>query len=273
MRAGERLSERALEQVDRVGRHAVVDRARDRRDPGLGVAGEVEPRIHGDAVPPDADTGTVDVRERLGVGGIDHPVDVDPGAVGEPGELVGERDVDVAVGRLGELRQFGRLRGAHRADLGAEERAVQLDRALLARLAQTPDELRIGVEVLEDPARVHPLGAVDGVEVLLGTQPRRLGERGRDALPGGPDRQRRLDAHDGPGLQSPADVGEHRIEHAEVRAGVGVDDERRHRDHQLGALGDRRGRIGGRPQPPRRDDFGQRLSESGLAGERLLSPR
>ena len=34
---------------------------------------------------------------------------VHPDPVGVAGELVGQRDVDVAIGRVGELRELGRL--------------------------------------------------------------------------------------------------------------------------------------------------------------------
>ena len=64
-------------------------------------------------------------------------------------------------------------------------------------------------------------------------------ERRGDPVAGRADRQRRLDGHGGARLQTGADVGQHRVERAEVRTGVGVDDQRRHRDDELGAAGHR----------------------------------
>ena len=95
-----------------------------------------------------------------------------PSASACAGELVGEGDVQVAVGRLGELRQLGRLRRAHRPHVGVEERAVELDAARLAALAEAADELRVRREVAQHAAAEHALGAEDDPEVLLGAQAR-----------------------------------------------------------------------------------------------------
>ena len=130
--------------------------------------------------PPTATPGMVDVAEGLRVRRGDHAVDVDAHAVGVLGELVGQRDVHVAVGRLGELGQLGGLGRAHAPDLGVEERAVELDAARLARRAEAADELGVGVEVAQDAAAVDALGAEDEVEVLLLGQAAGGLERGGD---------------------------------------------------------------------------------------------
>src|SRR4029453_6185089 len=74
---------------------------------GVRVVPEVEPGIDRDAVAPDRDAGLVDVAVRLGVAGLDDLVDVHARAGRKLGELVGQADVDVAVGRLGELGTLG----------------------------------------------------------------------------------------------------------------------------------------------------------------------
>ena len=51
----------------------------------------------------------MDVGVRLGVAGFDHRGDVDPDRIREAGKLVGEADVDIAVGRLRQLGQLGSL--------------------------------------------------------------------------------------------------------------------------------------------------------------------
>jgi hypothetical protein len=98
------------------------------------------------------------VRVGLGVGRVDDRQHVDAEAVRVAGQLVGEGDVDVAVSRLGELAQLGGLGGAQPADLGVEERRVQLDAARLAVRREAADELRVRVEVGDRPAAEDALG-------------------------------------------------------------------------------------------------------------------
>jgi hypothetical protein len=49
----------------------------------------------------DGDAWPVQVAERLAIGRLNHLVDVNAGLASEPGELVGQRDIDVAVSGLG----------------------------------------------------------------------------------------------------------------------------------------------------------------------------
>ncbi len=58
------------------------------------------------------------------------------------------------------------------------------------------------------------------------------------------------------------------VDAAPVRARVLVDEQRRHGDDELGALGDGGGRVGRRAQAPAGDDLGERLLEAALAGKR-----
>jgi hypothetical protein len=122
--------------VDGVRGHGVVRSARRRRDLGIGIAGEIEVRVDGNAVSADGDAGAVDVTERLAVARVDHLEDVDVVLVRVTGEFVGEADVDVAVGRFGELGQLGRLAAAevpHTVRLGQVVTRVELQRRLVER--------------------------------------------------------------------------------------------------------------------------------------------
>ena len=60
-------------------------------------------------MPADRDTWPMDVAERLTVAGLDDRPNVDADGVRVLGELVGESDIDVAIGRLRELRELGGL--------------------------------------------------------------------------------------------------------------------------------------------------------------------
>ena len=102
--------------------------------------------------------------------------DVDPDPVGVPGELVGQGDVDVAVGRVGELRELGRLGRRHRDDVGVEDAVVERRRPGGRGLAEPADELRVGGQVAEGRAAVQPLRREGDEQVLLEGQPGRLGQ-------------------------------------------------------------------------------------------------
>jgi hypothetical protein len=71
-----------------------------------------EPRIDRDAVPADAGAGLKDVDARVAVGEPDHFPHVEPHAVGDDRQFVGEGDVDVAVGVLDQLGHFGGARAS-----------------------------------------------------------------------------------------------------------------------------------------------------------------
>ena len=71
----------------------------------------------------DADAGAMDVRVGLGVGGGDGLVHRQAARGGVAGELVRQGDIHVAVGRLHQLDQFGRLGVAHGPHFGASSTA------------------------------------------------------------------------------------------------------------------------------------------------------
>lgn len=115
----------------------------------------------------DGDAGLVDVAVGLAVAGFDDLLDVDVVPVGEPGELVGQPDVDVPVGGFGQLRQLGGLRRAEvpdavgagqvRALFEVEHGLVEGDARRGGRLVDAADELGVAAQVGEDPAGQHPL--------------------------------------------------------------------------------------------------------------------
>ena len=73
----------------------------------LGAAGDDEPGVHCDAVPAHARPGLKDVHTGMVIGELDQLPHVDVLAVGDDRELVGEGDVHVAEGVLGELGHLG----------------------------------------------------------------------------------------------------------------------------------------------------------------------
>src|ERR1051326_6726225 len=97
------------EQLDAALRHLSVRLARGAHNGRGRVAVEVEPRIDRDAMAAHGDSWAMEVAERLRVARLDDTVDVDADAICIKRELVGQADVDVAIGRLRQLGQFRRL--------------------------------------------------------------------------------------------------------------------------------------------------------------------
>jgi len=118
---------------------------------------------------------------------------------GEPGELVGQADIDIPVCRLGQFGQLGCLRAAQVPDaIGAiqirslvevEDRFVELAGALCAGGRERADQLRIFAQVCEDAPGEHSLRAEHHMEVSPFAEPGPLFEHRRPALAGCPDRQ------------------------------------------------------------------------------------
>ena len=75
--------------------------------------------------PPTPGPGWKDLDARVAVGQFDHPPDIQAHAVADHRQLVGEGDVDVAIGVLGQLDQFGRVGVGHQAG-ALDEDAVKL---------------------------------------------------------------------------------------------------------------------------------------------------
>ena len=78
-------------------------------------------------------------------------------SIGDASKLIGERDVHVAIGRLGELRHFGRFKRLHLRDRCVEHTLVEGGRARQAWCIGATNELRIRGEVAERLAGEHTL--------------------------------------------------------------------------------------------------------------------
>src|SRR5450756_1137322 len=102
-------------------------------------------------------------------------MDVDPMARSEDPELVGQADVHVAIGGLGELGQLCCLSRAEVPDAVAplevgtlvelEDVPVELRRALGGPRRQGADQLRVPAKICEDPPGQHALRRKDQVEI------------------------------------------------------------------------------------------------------------
>ncbi len=155
---------------------------------------------------------------RLGRGRLDDLPDVDPHAVGEHRELVHERDVHRAEDVLEQLRQLRRLGSRDAHELVAHE-AVDLFRAVRARVCEAAEDLRRVAQRVVGAARIDPLGREGQVEVHAGAQARLL-EQGRHALARGAREGRRLDHHQLARLEHPGEVPRAARQRTEVRLAV-----------------------------------------------------
>ncbi len=270
----------AVQHPDRVARHLQVGRPGRPDHRRRGVVPQVEPRVDRDAVPADRDARPVQMAERLRVAGVGDGGEVHPDPVRVPGELVGQGDVDVPVGGLGELGELRRLGGlqlpdavrpALRRQLGArvevQHRPVELGAAPGGGRVGPAHQLGVAAQVGEDPAGADPLRAEDQREVPALGQPGAGRQARRPAAPGDAHRQGGLVADQ----RAPAQPGRDRVgggvEQGEVGRAVGGGDQRDDQDDRLGP-GDGGGGVGGGAQPALGDHPFERLVQSGLARER-----
>ena len=267
-----------------VGGHRGVEGAGGAHHGGVGVGGQVQARVDRDAVPAHRDAGAVDVGVGLGVAGLDDALDVEAGLVGVDGELVGQADVDVAVGGLGELGHLGGLGGAHVphavgagqvvALVEVEDGLVEGDAGLGAGLVQTTHELGVAAQVGEDAAGEDPLGAEDEVEVGPLLQAADLLDHGLEAAPQRAHGQGGLVGDEGVGGQVGGQGAGGVVHPGEVRLPGGVVDEERHDQDDGVGLGDGLGVVGGGAQGAVAGggaQGGELLGQVGLAGEGLGS--
>jgi hypothetical protein len=182
-------AERLLDCPDRQPDLAVVDPAAQLDQLHLGCPAEQEVGIDRDAVAADAEARLVDVAVGLAVGRRDHFLDVDTYPVGVTGKLVGQGDVHVAVGGVGQLAELGGFGRAHQDDFGVEDRAVEGRRPGARFGAQAADQLGIHGQVLERRPAVQPLGREGDEEVLLEAQAADRGQPWPEATAGVADRQ------------------------------------------------------------------------------------
>ena len=164
------------------GRDGLIDFPCRRREPRVRIACEIEPRVYRDAMPTDGYAGPVQVAVGLAVGGLYDLVHVDACRVGESGEFVCQRDVDIAVGgfrQLGELSGLGAAEipyairaGQIRAFVEVQDGAIEGFRALAAARVDSADKLRIPAQVRKDRPAGHSLRAVAEHEIAAEAQAR-----------------------------------------------------------------------------------------------------
>src|SRR5207247_175014 len=138
---------------------------------GRGDALDEEVGVDGDARAAHADPRLVDSRGRLRVRHPDRVEHVDVARLRAQRQLVGERDVDVAVERGRQLGEFRYLRGRDLDDRGVEHLAVEGPGHPRAVRVDAADDLRIGREITEDLPRFDAFRAEGEREVPAGVQP------------------------------------------------------------------------------------------------------
>ena len=165
----------------------------------------------------------------LAARGLEHLLRVDAEPVEDHGELVDERDVDVALrvldhlGRLGDADRRGRVRA------GLDDRAVELVDELGRLRRRAGRDLADRRQPVLAVARVDALRAVAGVEVLVELESRLLFEDRHADLLGAAREHGGLVDHDVAALQDLAHRLAGALEWRQVRPLVGVD-RRRHGD-------------------------------------------
>ncbi len=228
----------------------------------------------------DRDSGLVDVTVRLGVGRFDHLVDVDAVLARVAGELVGETDIDVAVGGLRELRQLRGLGGPeipHAVRPGevvalieVEHRLIELESTAGSVSRQRTDQLRVLAQVFEDAAGEHALWREHDVEVDAFGEAARLLQHGFPAVPGRSNRESRLVADESPSRKVLTDRESCRVHPSEVRRGIVVHEEWDDDDDRI-RIRNGVSVVSRGAQSPGRHELGELLTEVRLAGEWLES--
>jgi len=198
-------------------RLAVVDVARgaDQRSQ-VGGGFHQEPRVDADAVPAHARTGAEDAHARVQVGQADGFGNVHAKAVGQARELVGDGDIDVAVGVLHQLDHLGGS-GVGEDDLAAHEGGVQVAAGFGAGRGDAADHARVFDQFAQDLAGQHAFGGVDHVKIDAGFQAGAL-EDGQQQVDRGARRRSRFEHHQVAGLQH----GHNRLGGGDHRAHVGA---------------------------------------------------
>ena len=198
--------------------------------------------IDRDAVAAYAYPRLVDVRVRLAVGRRDDFLDVDAGAVGESGELVCQRDVDVSVGRVRELAELGGLGAAHGHDLRVEHGVVEDGRASRGFRTDAAHELGVRGQVGEHRARIQPLRREGHEQVVVPDDASGSLEPRQKPAPRVPDGECRLEDHGQTGVDAARDRRHGRIHEAVVGL-VGLVEHDRHDEHRHIRVADRFGGV------------------------------
>ena len=170
------FAQAAFDQGGDVARHRVVDGAGGRDEarceaPALGRVRDQEPRVLGDAMAADARTGQEHVPAGAFVQELTNAPDVRAQSVADQGHLVGEADLDVAIRVLAGLDDLGGQR-VGRVEIGFDDAAVQAEGNVGRLGRRTPDHAAHPAQVLDQPARHHPLRAVGQQQVIAHPQTR-----------------------------------------------------------------------------------------------------
>ena len=140
-----------------------------------------------------------------GVGGFEQLDGIEARRLGIGSQLVGQRDVHVAIQHAGELDELGGLRRADIDDGRSEELLVEV-RCARGRVRVEPaDDLRCLVEVAHHEAALDALRRVRDCESVADRQTAGLQDR-HEVFTRGSDGDRRLVDHEGARSQSPGDV-------------------------------------------------------------------
>ena len=145
-----------------VGLHGFVDDLGE-----LGVIAHEEPRVHADAVAADAGTGLEDVDARVHVADADDLVNVHAVVTADAAELVGEGDVDGAVGVLHDLGHLGGADVGH-DDLALAEGGVVLLDAFADLAAVGAYGAVVMQKFVHHVAGDNAFGGMDEVDVYPG---------------------------------------------------------------------------------------------------------
>ncbi len=255
--AGDRLAGVGLDQLFGAGDHvvdlAVVDPARGADQRGfLGRAVDDEPGVDRDAVAAHARAGLEDVDPRVAVGQPDHFPHIKPHLVGNDAQLVGEGDVDVAIGVLDQLGHFGAAGVG--GDAGpAHEALVEGQRLSGAARGDPADRAIVVGQFFQDLAGQDALRTIGDRDVgSLGREPRTLqvGPARGDQIAqrfGRADRAGRFEDHAVTGLEHPGDRFARGEDIGDVGRVIGVERGRHGDDEDVG-----RGHLGrGLEQPAR----------------------
>ena len=212
----------------------------------LRLVGEVV-GIDADAVATDQ-TGTKGQKVPLGARRLQHFLGVDAEAMEDQGQLVDQRDVQIALGVLDHLGRLGHPDRTGPAGAGTDDRSIKPvdERSDLGRRAgRDLHDVRQSVLLVTG---IDALGAVAHEKIPVEGQTGRLLEHRHANLFGGTGIDRRFVDHHVALGQLGADRAAGRLQRMEIRALVVVD-RGRHRD-DIGVAGHQRFRFGGERQMP-----------------------
>ena len=141
-------------------RLGVIDLAGRAQEAGFGRRSvDDEPRVDRDAMSTDPRTRLEDLHARMTICEADEFPDVDAELIADERELIGEGDIHVAEGVLGQLGELGRA-SVGQEDLRGAEGGVEIAGLFGGGWSQSTTDAVIGDELFEHLAREDALGAV-----------------------------------------------------------------------------------------------------------------